>query len=70
MSGLKLFRTTNSGVTEVVSHLAEAEADVQDLVEAHMETMLGVRFLRVSTSSTVPAADGSTRWGLTRTVRR
>ncbi|MFJ2843574.1 DUF5655 domain-containing protein [Streptomyces griseofuscus] len=45
MSSLKLFHTTNSGVTEVLPRLAEAEADVQDLIEAHMETMLGVRFL-------------------------
>ncbi|MDF3292370.1 DUF5655 domain-containing protein [Streptomyces silvisoli] len=45
MSGLKLFHTTTSGVTEVTPRLAEVEADVQDLVEAHMETMLGVRFL-------------------------
>ncbi|WP_327666668.1 endonuclease NucS [Streptomyces sp. NBC_00485] len=45
MSGLKLFHTTNSGVTEVVPRLAEVEADVQGLIERHMETMLGVRFL-------------------------
>ncbi|GAA2530242.1 MULTISPECIES: DUF5655 domain-containing protein [Streptomyces] len=47
MSGLKLFRTntTNSGVTEVTPLLAEVEADVQGLIEAHMETLLGVRFL-------------------------
>ncbi|MFD5111660.1 DUF5655 domain-containing protein [Streptomyces sp. NPDC058391] len=45
MSGLKLFRTTKSGVTEVTPRLAEVEADVQSLVEAHMETMLGVTFL-------------------------
>ncbi|MEU1310968.1 DUF5655 domain-containing protein [Streptomyces cinnamoneus] len=32
-------------MTEVVPHLAEVEADVQDFVEAHMETMLGVTFL-------------------------
>ncbi|MEV5985519.1 DUF5655 domain-containing protein [Streptomyces sp. NPDC052051] len=44
MLGLKLFRT-DGGVTEVVPRLAEVEADVQDLIEAHMETMLGVRFL-------------------------
>ncbi|MBT2511657.1 transporter [Streptomyces sp. ISL-98] len=44
MVGLKLFNVTGS-VTEVVPRLAEVEADVQDLVEAHMETMLGVRFL-------------------------
>lgn len=42
--GLKLFNTT-SGVSEVSSHLAAVEADVQDLVEAHMEAMLGVTFL-------------------------
>jgi predicted transport protein len=47
VSGLKLFRTdtTNSGMTEVMPRLAEVEADVQGLVEAHMETLLGVRFL-------------------------
>ncbi|MEV0577097.1 DUF5655 domain-containing protein [Streptomyces sp. NPDC050392] len=47
MSGLKLFRTdtTNSGMTEVMPRLADIEADVQGLVEAHMETLLGVRFL-------------------------
>lgn len=45
MAHLKLFRadTTNSGV--ITSRLAEVEADVQRLVEAHMETLLGVRFL-------------------------
>ncbi|AUH44817.1 DUF5655 domain-containing protein [Streptomyces sp. CMB-StM0423] len=47
MSGLKLFRTrtVDGGVAEVASRLAEVEADVQGLVEAHMETLLGVRFL-------------------------
>ncbi|MFE6779923.1 transporter [Streptomyces sp. NPDC057702] len=47
MSGLKMFRTdtVNSSVVEVMPRLAEAEADVQYLVEGHMETLLGVRFL-------------------------
>jgi hypothetical protein len=31
VSGLKLFHTTNSGVTEITPRLAEAEADVQGL---------------------------------------
>ncbi|MFH9957404.1 DUF5655 domain-containing protein [Streptomyces roseolus] len=44
MSGLRLFNTKD-GVTEVMPRLAEVEADVQGLVEAHMETLLGVRFL-------------------------
>ncbi|MFD9484608.1 DUF5655 domain-containing protein [Streptomyces sp. NPDC059991] len=44
MVGLKLFNTAG-GVSEVMPRLAEVEADVQDLVEAHLETMLGVRFL-------------------------
>ncbi|MEN1888994.1 DUF5655 domain-containing protein [Streptomyces mirabilis] len=57
MSGLKLFHTTNSGVTEVAPRLAEVEADVQDLIEAHMETMLGVRFL-ASEYSTGPVHGG------------
>ncbi|ATL32254.1 Transporter [Streptomyces formicae] len=44
MSSLKLFNT-KSGVTEVMPQLADVEADVHDLIEAHMETMLGVTFL-------------------------
>jgi predicted transport protein len=59
VSGLKLFRTdtTNSGMTEVMPRLAESEADVQGLVEAHMETPLGVRFL-ASEYSTGPVHGG------------
>ncbi|MFI1929349.1 endonuclease NucS domain-containing protein [Streptomyces sp. NPDC020330] len=45
MSGLKLFHTMTGGVTEVTPRLAAVEADVQSLIEAHMETMLGVRLL-------------------------
>ncbi|MFH9819722.1 DUF5655 domain-containing protein [Streptomyces sp. NPDC017230] len=47
MSGLTLFRTntSNDGVTEMTPRFARFEAEVQDLVEGHMETLLGVRFL-------------------------
>ncbi|MER6573865.1 DUF5655 domain-containing protein [Streptomyces sp. NPDC001093] len=57
MSGLKLFHTTTSGATEVAPRLAEAEADVQGMVETHMETLLGVRFL-ASEYSTGPVHGG------------
>ncbi|MCB5163664.1 endonuclease NucS [Streptomyces bambusae] len=53
---MKLF-DTKSGVTEVVPRLAEVEADVQDLVEGHMQTMFGVRFL-ASEYSTGPVHAG------------
>ncbi|MEU2850140.1 hypothetical protein AB0K71_00475 [Streptomyces syringium] len=43
MSALKLFHA-QGGVAEVTSRPAEAETDVQDLVEADLEAMLGVRF--------------------------
>ncbi len=56
VSGLKLFNT-KGGVAEVVPRLAGVEADVQDLVEAHMDTMLGVRFL-ASEYSTGPVHGG------------
>ncbi|KUJ68678.1 transporter [Streptomyces albus subsp. albus] len=56
MSGLRLFNTKGD-VTEVMSRLAEVEADVQSLVEAHMETLLGVRFL-ASEYSTGPVHGG------------
>lgn len=45
MPGLKLFHMTTDDVAEVVPRLAAVEADVQSLIERHMETMLGVRFL-------------------------
>lgn len=64
MSGLKLFHTTDGGVTEIVPRLAEAEADVQDLIERHMQTMLGMRFLASEYSHTAPdpcTEDASTR---------
>lgn len=59
MSGLKLFRRdrTDSGMIEVMPRLAELEADVQALVEEHMETLLGVRFL-ASEYSTGPVHGG------------
>ncbi|BDD70505.1 DUF5655 domain-containing protein [Streptomyces violaceoruber] len=57
MSGLKLFHTTKSGVTEVMPRLAEVESDVQGLVEANMEMLLGVRSL-ASEYSTGPVHGG------------
>ncbi|MGW4197119.1 DUF5655 domain-containing protein [Streptomyces sp. NPDC005004] len=57
MSGLKLFRTVNGGVIEIVARLADVEAHVQGLVEANMETLLGVRFL-ASEYSTGPVHAG------------
>ncbi|MGY0070224.1 DUF5655 domain-containing protein [Streptomyces sp. QTS137] len=59
MSGLKLFHTTSSGVTEVAPCLAEVETDVQRRVEANMEVLLGVRFL-ASEYSTGPVHAGRT----------
>lgn len=53
---LKLFYTKGD-VTEVMQRLAEAEADVQSLVEGAMEAMLGARFL-ASEYSTGPAHGG------------
>ncbi|MCP9213075.1 hypothetical protein NMK44_39340 [Streptomyces sp. NEAU-Y11] len=49
--------TTNGGVAELTPRLAEVEADVQGLVEAHKETLLGVRFL-ASEYSTGPVHGG------------
>ncbi|MEV7383882.1 hypothetical protein AB0O10_37155 [Streptomyces lydicus] len=44
-------------MTEVVPRLAEVEADVQGLIEANMEALLGVRFL-ASEYSTGPVHGG------------
>jgi predicted transport protein len=53
---LKLYNT-NGGVTEVAPRLADAEADVQSIVEGNMEKLLGVRFL-ASEYSTGPVHGG------------
>ncbi|MFT5716413.1 MAG: putative transport protein [Oleiphilaceae bacterium] len=47
MSDIKLFRLEqkNSDVVELTSQFAKLERDLQQLVEKHMETFLGVRFL-------------------------
>ncbi|MFD6343454.1 transporter [Streptomyces roseolus] len=45
MFQLRFFQTAHGGVRELAPRLAEAEADVQRLVEANMEALLGVRFL-------------------------
>ncbi|MEU9958608.1 DUF5655 domain-containing protein [Streptomyces sp. NPDC050982] len=56
MPDLKLYNT-NGGVTEVAPRLADAEADVQSVVEGNMEKLLGVRFL-ASEYSTGPVHGG------------
>ncbi|MFE5298090.1 transporter [Streptomyces sp. NPDC056632] len=57
MSELRLFQTMHGGAKELAPRLAAAEADVQRLVEANMEVLLGVRFL-VSEYSTGPVHAG------------
>lgn len=57
VSKLRLFHTAHGGVIELAPRLAAAEADVQCLVEANMEALLGVRFL-ASEYSTGPLHGG------------
>lgn len=45
MSDLKLFTLQNSTVAELKGQAAALEKDLQHLIEANMETFLGVRFL-------------------------
>jgi outer membrane murein-binding lipoprotein Lpp len=47
MSDIKLFRLNqqSSAVVELTSQFAKLAKDLQQLVEQHMETFLGVRFL-------------------------
>ncbi|MFI9548924.1 DUF5655 domain-containing protein [Streptomyces sp. NPDC052016] len=56
MADLKLYNT-KGGVTELMPRLADAEADVQSIVEGNMEKLLGVRFL-ASEYSTGPIHGG------------
>jgi len=45
MSDIKIFRLTNDTVTELEGRSAEIEKSLQTLIEQHLETFLGVRFL-------------------------
>jgi predicted transport protein len=45
MSDLKLFRTEKGKVAEIGSESVELEKSLQSLIEANLETMLGIRFL-------------------------
>jgi len=45
MSDLKLFRVHHDGITELTSAPPARERHLQKLIETHMETVLGVRFL-------------------------
>lgn len=45
MSDIKIFRLSGDTVTEIEGHSAEIEKSLQTLIEKHLETFLGVRFL-------------------------
>ncbi len=45
MSDIQLFRYGTSGVSELPGKAATIEKNLQSLIESHMDTFLGVRFL-------------------------
>lgn len=45
MSDIKIFHLSGDTVTEIEGHSAEIEKSLQTLIEKHLETFLGVRFL-------------------------
>lgn len=45
MSDIKLFRTSNGNVSEIEGHSVALEKSLQTLIEKHLDTFLGVRFL-------------------------
>jgi predicted transport protein len=45
VSDIKLFRTDNSGVTELRGTSVKLEKSLQTLIERHLETFLGIKFL-------------------------
>ncbi|MGA5131112.1 DUF5655 domain-containing protein [Streptomyces olivoreticuli] len=51
MSGLKLFSIGEQGVEEIIASRAEREGHLQDLIEANMQKLLGVRFLATEYST-------------------
>jgi predicted transport protein len=45
MSDLKLFHTAGARVTEIAGHSVALEKSLQTLIETHLETFFGIRFL-------------------------
>jgi predicted transport protein len=45
MGDLKLFKTGGTDVTEIAGSAAQVEKSLQDQIEKHLDTFLGVRFL-------------------------
>jgi len=61
MSDLKLFRVKSSEVAELVSHGVEVEKSLQNLVEKHLDGLMGVRLLGSEYSTGPTHAVASTR---------
>ncbi|WP_367132276.1 MULTISPECIES: DUF5655 domain-containing protein [Streptomyces] len=51
MSGLKLFSIGEQSLEEIITSRAEREGYLQDLIEANMQKLLGVRFLATEYST-------------------
>ena len=45
MNDIKLFKIFNNDVSEIVGKSVELEKSLQNLIEKHLETFFGVRFL-------------------------
>lgn len=54
MSDIQLFRLGGGKVQELPGKAAAIEKDLQMLIESHMETFLGVRFLETNTARVKP----------------
>src|SRR5438105_15374006 len=51
MGDIKLFRVDATGVAELPGHSVAIEKSLQELIEKHLETFLGIRFLATEHST-------------------
>jgi len=51
VSDIKLFRINNQAATELTGYASDLEKPLQTLIETHLETLLGVRFLATEYST-------------------
>lgn len=51
MSDIKLFKISNQAATELTGYASDLEKPLQTLIETHLETLLGVRFLATEYST-------------------
>ena len=70
MADIKLFQMQSDSARELPAESVDIEKSLQSLMEQHLESFLGVRFLATEYITGRSTAAASIRWALTTTTAR